>query len=66
MRLRETKEARFESICKENRQKRYYRVYLSVGIRAIGVEQLESQQADAEIEEPADNTGNAIPERLTS
>ena len=64
--LRETKEAGFESIGKENRQKGDHRVDLSIGIGAIGVEQLEAQQADAEVEEPADYARNAIPECLTS
>lgn len=66
MGLCETKEACFESIGIENGQKGNDSVDLCIGIGAIGVEQLESQQADAEVEEPADNAGDAIPECLTS
>ena len=65
MGLRETKEAGFESICKENRQKRDHRIDLCERIGFTGVKQLKTQQADAKVEEPADNSGNAIPDCLT-
>lgn len=66
MRLGKTEITCLQAIGEKDIQERYHRIYLRIGIRATGIEELKAHQADAKIEEAAYDTRNAIPYCLTS
>ena len=62
--LRKSEIAGLQAVSEQDVKEGDNGIYLRESIGSVGVKQLESQQADAKAEEPAEDPGNAIPEGL--